>query len=242
MTLVWMSPISASTSGIDGSSTIWMTSRGAPARAAASASVRVAAMQHSLASGCGLRTIALRVISASRTLKYSVETGFVDGRQAEDHAGRAGDLEDPALGVRPRRDEVVVAVVLGDPARGDLVLRALVRGHAEAGLAHRLLGVLAGVLVRRVRHRGDDPLRRRPVVDGELRGRPLRRLEHHPRPGDGVVLDGDRAHSASRADESTAAASRSRMSSTICGPSSSPGLNCRTVGSSVEKIAHTPFS
>ncbi len=61
--------MSASISGIVGSSTTWMQPSGAPARTAASASRRAASTQHSRAIGCGLTTIALRVISDSSTLK-----------------------------------------------------------------------------------------------------------------------------------------------------------------------------
>ena len=69
MTSVRSSVISASISGIDGSSTTWTTPSGAPAATAASPSTRAASAQHSLANGCGLTTTALRVSSASSTLK-----------------------------------------------------------------------------------------------------------------------------------------------------------------------------
>ncbi|CAA9326779.1 MAG: hypothetical protein AVDCRST_MAG29-795 [uncultured Nocardioidaceae bacterium] len=82
MTSVRSSVIRASISGIDGSSTTCTTPSGAPAATAASPSTRAASAQHSLANGCGLTTTALRVSSASSTLKYSVETGLVDGVSA----------------------------------------------------------------------------------------------------------------------------------------------------------------
>ena len=59
----------ASISGTLGSSTTWMQPSGAPAATAASAIVRTASTHTRLAPGCGETTIALRVISASRTLK-----------------------------------------------------------------------------------------------------------------------------------------------------------------------------
>ena len=77
------SVISASISGIEGSSTIWMQPSGAPARTAASESMRTASAQTCLAPGCGLTTIALRVISASMTLKYTVAIGLVTGVSAK---------------------------------------------------------------------------------------------------------------------------------------------------------------
>ena len=82
MTLVRSSVISASISGTEGSSTTWMTPSGAPAATAAAASVRAASAQHSLASGCGLSTTTLRVISASRHLKNTEATGLVEGVSA----------------------------------------------------------------------------------------------------------------------------------------------------------------
>ncbi len=76
------SAISASISGIVGSSTTCRQPSGAPATAAACAS-RCTASAHTLrASGCGETTTALRVINASRTLKYTVAIGFVDGVSA----------------------------------------------------------------------------------------------------------------------------------------------------------------
>ena len=82
MTLVRSSVISASISGTDGSSTTWMTPSGAPALTAASPRARAASAQTSLAIGCGLTTTTLRVMSASRHLKYTVATGLVDGVSA----------------------------------------------------------------------------------------------------------------------------------------------------------------
>ena len=82
MTLVRSSVISASISGTDGWPTTWMTPSGAPAATAARSSVRAASAQHSLACGCGLMTTALRVISASKALKYTEATGLVDGVSA----------------------------------------------------------------------------------------------------------------------------------------------------------------
>ncbi len=82
MTLVRSSAISALISGIDGSSTTWMTPSGAPARTAAAARVRAASAEHSRASGCGLTTTALRVIRASSDLTNTVATGLVDGVSA----------------------------------------------------------------------------------------------------------------------------------------------------------------
>ena len=63
------SAISASISGIVGSSTTCRQPSGAPASTAARASSCTAATDVSRASGCGETTTALRVISASSTLK-----------------------------------------------------------------------------------------------------------------------------------------------------------------------------
>ena len=82
MTRVRSSVMSALMRGTDGSSTTWMTPSGAPAATAAAASVRAASAQHSRASGCGLITMTLRVISASSDLKNTVATGLVDGVSA----------------------------------------------------------------------------------------------------------------------------------------------------------------
>src|SRR5262250_3277066 len=82
MTWVRSSVISALISGTDGWATTWMTPSGAPAATAAPASVQAASAQHSRASGCGLMTTTLRVISASRALKYTDATGLVEGVSA----------------------------------------------------------------------------------------------------------------------------------------------------------------
>src|SRR5581483_11853728 len=79
ITDVRSSVISALISGTLGSSTTWITPSGAPAATAAAAIVRAASAQHSLASGCGLSTTTLRVMSVSRHLKNTVATGLVDG-------------------------------------------------------------------------------------------------------------------------------------------------------------------
>ena len=69
ITSVPRSAISASISGIVGSSTIWTAPSGAPAPTAAFAITATASTETFLAIGWGETTIALRVISASRTLK-----------------------------------------------------------------------------------------------------------------------------------------------------------------------------
>ena len=51
-------------------------------KATVDAVVRAASAQTCLASGCGLTTTTLRVIRASRHLKNTVATGFVDGVSA----------------------------------------------------------------------------------------------------------------------------------------------------------------
>jgi hypothetical protein len=69
MTSVRSSVISASMSGMDGSSTTCTTPSGAPADTAARPSAPAASEQQSFASGWGLMTTALRVSNASRILK-----------------------------------------------------------------------------------------------------------------------------------------------------------------------------
>ena len=76
------SAISASISGIVGSSTTCRQPSGAPAATAACASRLTASTEVRRASGCGETTTALRVISASSTLKYTVAIGLVDGVSA----------------------------------------------------------------------------------------------------------------------------------------------------------------
>ena len=82
MTSVVGSLMSASISGMVGSSTAWMQPSGAPASTAAAARRWAASADDSRAIGCGLTTTAFRVISASSTLKYTVAIGFVDGVSA----------------------------------------------------------------------------------------------------------------------------------------------------------------
>ena len=82
ITSVVGSLISASIRGIVGSSTTCTQPSGAPAPTAASARWRTASADTSRARGWGLTTTALRVISASSTLKYTVAIGLVDGVSA----------------------------------------------------------------------------------------------------------------------------------------------------------------
>ena len=63
----------------DGTSIQRIIPFGAPAASAASRMTFAAAMVDSFARGCGLITIALRVLSASKVLKIAVEVGFVVG-------------------------------------------------------------------------------------------------------------------------------------------------------------------
>ena len=88
--------MNSSTSGRLISSSTCTAPSGAPAPAAASARVLVASMQHARAAGCGLMTMALRVISAQSTLKYTVATGLVDGTRAKMTPAGRGILTHPA--------------------------------------------------------------------------------------------------------------------------------------------------
>jgi hypothetical protein len=74
--------ISASISGIVGSSTTCRQPSGAPADTAACARRWTASAEVLRARGCGETTTALRVISARITLKYTVAIGFVEGVRA----------------------------------------------------------------------------------------------------------------------------------------------------------------
>ncbi len=53
-------------------------------------------------------TMALRVISASMILKNTVQTGLVEGRQAEDHPGRARQFDHLLLGDDALGAEILV--------------------------------------------------------------------------------------------------------------------------------------
>ena len=68
MTLVFGEVMKASISGMEGSSSIWITPAGAPAASAAAARMRAARTEVSQTAGCGEITSALRVISARITL------------------------------------------------------------------------------------------------------------------------------------------------------------------------------
>src|SRR6218665_3067976 len=67
-TATWGERIKVSTSGMLGLSMHWMSPGGAPAACAAASSFLAASLQHRLAAGCGLITMALRLSSASMTL------------------------------------------------------------------------------------------------------------------------------------------------------------------------------
>ena len=69
-------------SGRLGSAITWMMPAGAPACSAALAIASTPSAVHFFASGCGEMMMALRVISASRTLKNAVQTGLVEGVRA----------------------------------------------------------------------------------------------------------------------------------------------------------------
>ena len=157
-------------------------------------------------------------------------------REREHDAGRLGHRDDLGLRVDLDPDEVVARVALHHAARARLVLAPLVLGHAHAGLLDRHDGEPFGVLVRHLGDRLDHAARPLAVVLRERGGRPAGALEHHP----GALDHAGTATSASAWPIATRA--RSSTSSTMSGPSRMPGLNCSTRGSSVEKIAHTPFS
>ena len=69
-------------SSSDGTSIHAMMFLGQPARSAASRTMRAASMVQPFARGCGLITMALRVLSARRHLKMAVEVGLVVGMTA----------------------------------------------------------------------------------------------------------------------------------------------------------------
>ena len=60
----------------------WMTPSGAPAATAACARVRAASAEQARARGCGLITIALRVMRASSAVANTVATGSAAGVSA----------------------------------------------------------------------------------------------------------------------------------------------------------------
>src|SRR5690606_23013866 len=122
------------------------------------------------------------------------------------------------------------------------VLDHLVLDHAHLRLGDRGRGEAFGVAVAGLGDGFDDPRHRRLVVvgvGGRGEARPLEQLTrvgYCAFTGHGFL----RPVAASFA-RPTATSTRSSTSSQRSRLSSRPGLNCRTRGSSVEKIAHTPF-
>ena len=142
--------MSASMSGIVGSSTTWMQPSGAPAATAASAS-GAGGVGADLA-GHRVRADDDRVSGHQRQQHLEVDRGDrVGGRRQRQHdAGRPGQLDDRARRRRCGRHVVVPAVPLDDAARAGLVLDPLVLDDAHPGLADRPLGIPFGVLVCRL--------------------------------------------------------------------------------------------
>ena len=126
-------------------------------------------------------TIALRVISASRTLKKTVATGLVDGVRARITPAGLGTSTSFRSCVDAHADEVLVAVALGDPPRAGLVLALLIGDHAHPGLLYGQTGKPFRVLVGRLGGGLDDRRRARAVIGGKRARRPAGPLEHHPR-------------------------------------------------------------
>ena len=142
--------------------------------------------------------------------------------------------------------------------RGQLVFQLLVRGDTEPGFLHRRLGETAGIVMGGARHGVDDRHGRVAVVALKHLGGPVAALKHEARlAGQRRLAVGDidegpdlRLHHAllrrapmisARASPMAISTRRSR-SSHAAWVIKTPGLNWRTLGSSVEKMAQTPFS
>ena len=160
--------------------------------------------------------------------------------QSQHHSGRTGDLDDLLLDVDAGRDEVLAPVEVEDAARAGPVLDHLVGDHTHLGLGHRGGGEALRFGVPGFDHRVDDRADGALVVLGVGGGGPAGTFQQVA----GLV---DGGHTflrpvAAACARPTATSSRSRTSSQRSRPNNKPGLNCRTRGSSVEKMAHTPSS
>ena len=186
------------------------------------------------------------------------------GRQREDDAGRrAAARRSSAPRSMRLRAEVLVACRLVDAAGADLVLDLLVLGDAEAGLLHRRLGqrarparrpASAAALAMRI-DRGAVEAReggRRPAPPAAASCRRCRSGVSRPpaalRRWRSSSLSSCGVAGACRCPCTRRAPGRWSAPPAPAAPRraraviSTPGLNCSTRGSRVEKIAQTPFS
>ena len=142
-----------------GSGMTWSASGGRPAASPASWSSSTARTAQRAARAEGRKIIALRVLAATIDLNSAVEVGFVIGSSASTTPIGSATYSDPALGVLvDHADRGLVLEVVVEELGGDVVLDHLVLEHAEAGLLHRQLGQLDGVLEAGHRHRPHDPV------------------------------------------------------------------------------------
>ena len=230
------SAISASISGIVGSSTTCRQPSGAPASTAARAS-----SVHGLDARLARQRVRRdddRVAGHQRQQDLEVDgrDRVRRRRQREHDAGRLRDRDDLRLGVDLRVDVVADGVALGDPARARLVLAPLVLGDAHAGLLDRRESEPFSVLVCRFGDRVDHPLRPLAVVGGErwwppsARGASIMRARGAPggseRAASTMLMPAapPRSGGGSASAWPIATAVRSRISSTIAGPEQDPGL------------------
>ena len=250
MTSVRSSAINASTSGMEGSSITCTMPSGAPALTAASASTLRGVGRALL--GSRVRRHHNRVAGHQGKDDLEVHGGHGIGgrRDGQHHSSRAGYLDDLAGDVDARRHEILAAVVVEDAPRARPVLDHLVRGNTHLGLGDGGFGESLGRGVPRVGNRADYRGHCGLVVVGVRAGRPSGTLEQVAGLRNGrhgfcssrrSARPGLRSVAALRAYR-TATSSRSSTSSHRSRPSRMPGLNCSTRGSSVEKIAQTPFS
>ena len=177
-------------------------------------------------------------------------------RKREHHACRAGQPDDPRRLVHLRCDEVRVPVVLEEPTAGQFVLDALVLGDAEPRLANRPFREEPGIAVAGIRDCFRYLPHFRQAVAPKGFGRPARAGENprsapQQRRARHRNIDKGRfraAHALAPRFPATSSRARPMARSTRLSRSSdsgsdirTPGLNCSTLGSSVEKIAQTPL-
>ena len=94
----------------DGTEIQSMMPSGAPAFSAASRMMRAASMVHLLARGCGLMTIALRVLRQMRHLKMAVDVGLVVGMTAATMPMGSATLVNPPASSRSMTPQVRVSL------------------------------------------------------------------------------------------------------------------------------------
>ena len=134
-----------------------MLPSGAPAAVAASANVRTASAQHSLAKGCGRQDDGIARHQRQQGFEEDSCHRIGDRHERKDHASWPWQFHDLAVGVDAWRNKILVAVQLNKPGRACFILHLLVGDNAHAGFTHGPLGIVLRLGMGGLGNRIGDP-------------------------------------------------------------------------------------